>query len=187
MTPPDTNPWARWGWVFAAIWLVFLAYPVLEVLQTDHPLPVQALGISLIAAFAVVYILGFSVWEDRPWLTFGLMVALACGTIPIIGFETIGMTPYLGVYAALQLPPPWWPRVTALIAALPLISLLSDGGLPAFFFLMVWPIIVAMVLVRIFVQAERRADEARAELALVAERERVARDVHDVLGHHSRR
>ena len=36
---------------------------------------------------------------------------------------------------------------------------------------------------RVFGEREQRADGRRAELALVAERERVARDVHDVLGH----
>nr|WP_246416375.1 sensor histidine kinase [Nocardioides luti] len=36
---------------------------------------------------------------------------------------------------------------------------------------------------RVFSELDGRADAARAELALVAERDRVARDVHDVLGH----
>jgi two-component system sensor histidine kinase DesK len=36
---------------------------------------------------------------------------------------------------------------------------------------------------RIFFELDERSEVARAELALVAERDRVARDVHDVLGH----
>jgi two-component system sensor histidine kinase DesK len=36
---------------------------------------------------------------------------------------------------------------------------------------------------RVFSELEEQSEETRAELALVAERDRVARDMHDVLGH----
>lgn len=183
--PPTstTSPWERWAWVFAGIWLVFLVYPVIETFQATESVVVTAVGLTFIAAFAVVYLAGYGWLADRPWLVFGLLVALALATATIIGVEAIGMTPYLGVYSALMLPSPWWPRVTAPVALLPLLSLVAGDGFPAFFFLMVWPIIIGMVLLRVFTEGEHRADESRAALALVAERERVARDVHDVLGH----
>ena len=177
------SPWGRWSWVFAGIWLVFLVYPVIETLQSDHSVAVTALGLGLIAAFGVVYMLGYGALADRPWLVSGLLVALALATVPIIGIEAIALTPYLGVYSALQVPAPWWPWTTTVVALLPLLSLVAGDGFPAFFFLMVWPIIVGMVLMRLFTDGQRRVDASRAELALVAERERVARDVHDVLGH----
>jgi two-component system sensor histidine kinase DesK len=108
---------------------------------------------------------------------------VAGGLVPIIGVEAIGLTPYLGVHSALQIPAPWWPRTTAVVALLPLLAVFSDGGFPAYFFLMVWPILLGMSVLRIFTDREHQAIQARAEHALVAERERVARDVHDVLGH----
>lgn len=188
-TPPPgdvpaspVSPWERWTWVFAGIWLVFLVYPVLETFQATE-MPLTVLGLALIAAFGVVYMLGFGPLSGRPWLVFGLLVALALAVAAVIGVEAIGLTPYLGVAAALMLPSPWWPRVTAAVALLPLVTLVVGDGFPAFFFLMVWPIIIGMVLLRLFGEGEQRADESRAALALVAERERVARDVHDVLGH----
>lgn len=177
------DPWERWGWVFAGIWLVFLAYPVMEVSQTDHDAAVKALTWGFIAAFGIVYMLGFSVLEARPWLVLALLLVLSGATIPVIGIEAIGFTPYLGVASALLVPRPWWPWTTLVIALLPTLSLLADDGFPLFFFLMVWPIIIGMVLLRIFSEGERRAQETQASLAVVAERERVARDVHDVLGH----
>lgn len=180
---PTTSPWERWAWVFAGIWLVFLVYPVIEMFQATGSVVVTAIGLAFIAAFAVVYLAGYGWLADRPWLVFGLLVALGLATATIIGVEAIGLTPYLGVYAALMLPSPWWPRVTTVVALLPLLSLVAGDGFPAFFFLMVWPIIIGMVLLRVFTEGEHRADETRAALALVAERERVARDVHDVLGH----
>ena len=48
---------------------------------------------------------------------------------------------------------------------------------------MVWPLIGFLTAMRVFSELEERSEDARAELALVAERDRVARDVHDVLGH----
>jgi two-component system, NarL family, sensor histidine kinase DesK len=182
-TPPTTSPWERWAWVFAGIWLVFLVYPVLETFQATESAVVTTIGLTFIAAFAVVYLMGYGWLADRPWLVFGLLVALALATATIIGLEAIGLTPYLGVYSALMLPSPWWPRVTLVVGLLPLLSLVAGDGFPVFFFLMVWPIILGMVLLRVFTEGEHRADEGRAALALLAERERVARDVHDVLGH----
>ena len=185
MTPTadPVSPWERWTWVFAGVWLVFLVYPVLETFQATDSMLVRILGLAMIAAFGALYMLGFGLLSRRPWLVFGLLLALGAALIPIIGLEVIGLTPYLGVYSALQLPPPWWPRTTFAIALLPLFSVVAGAGFPTFFFLMVWPIIIGMVLLRVFTEGELRADASRSHLALVAERERVARDVHDVLGH----
>ncbi len=44
------SPWERWGWVVAAIWLVFLTYPVLETFQTDASTPAKGLSLALIAS-----------------------------------------------------------------------------------------------------------------------------------------
>ena len=190
MTPADpsyltspVSPWERWAWVFAGIWLVFLTYPVIETFEATESVPVTVLGLALIAAFGAVYMLGFGWLSGRPWLVFGLLIALALAIATIIGVEAIGLTPYLGVFSALMLPSPWWPRTTIAVALLPLLSMVAGDGFPALFFLMVWPIIIGMVLLRLFTEGEQRAAERRAALALVAERERVARDVHDVLGH----
>ncbi|PUA79868.1 sensor histidine kinase [Nocardioides currus] len=176
------SPWDRWGWVVAAIWLVFLTYPVLEALQTDSSPAIKAVALVLIATFAVVYLLGWSVWSDHALaIWFGLLLLLI-GTVPVIGIEAIGLTPYLGAFSALMVPAPWWRWTTAASALLPILSLVG-GDFPAFFFLMVWPIIGFCTAMRVFSQLQGRAEVARSELALVAERDRVARDVHDVLGH----
>lgn len=183
-TPAPVSPWERWAWVFAGIWLVFLVYPVVETFQaTTDTWPTRVVGLTLLAAFGIVYVLGYGWLIDHPWPVFGLLIVLAAATAPIIGVEVIGLTPYLGVFSALQLPSPWWPRVTLAVAAVPLLSLVVGDGFPAFFFLIVWPVMVAMVLMRVFSEGNHRVAESRAALALVAERERVARDVHDVLGH----
>ncbi len=180
--PAIRSPWEQWGWVVAAIWLVFLAYPVTETLQTDASAPAKALTWALIAAYAVVYLLGWSVWRAHALKIWCAMGVLALATVPVIGIEAIGLTPYLGAFSALMVPSPWWKATTVVSALLPVLSLIG-GDFPVFFFLMVWPIIGFCTAMRVFAGLEERSEEARAELALVAERDRVARDVHDVLGH----
>lgn len=180
--PDLANPWVRWSWLLAAVWLVFLAYPIIEVLQTDLSTPVQVLGVAICLVFGVVYILGYSLLDDRPWLVTAALLLLVAALVPIIGVEVIGLTPYLGMWSALQLPAPWWPWTTAAIAVTPLISLVADT-FPLFFFLLVWPIIAVGVLIRFFAVRGEQHQATLSALALVAERDRVARDVHDVLGH----
>ncbi|ANH37443.1 Sensor histidine kinase DesK [Nocardioides dokdonensis FR1436] len=176
------SPWERWTWVVAGVWLVFLAYPVVETFQADLSWVARGLTLGVLAAFAAVYLLGFAVWRRhalRVWLA---LLALGLATVPGIGIEAVGLTPYLGAFSALMVPAPWWRWTTALSAVLPLVSLVG-GDFPAFFFLMVWPIIGFCAAIRVFGDLDAQAERARAELALTAERERVARDVHDVLGH----
>ena len=59
------NPWVKWGWAFAAIWLVFLVYPIIAVVDADVPVAVQVLGLSCIVGFAVANVLGHSIAPDR--------------------------------------------------------------------------------------------------------------------------
>ncbi len=178
-----TNPWERWGWAFASIWLVFLIYPIVATIEADVATGWTVASFACILGFAVSNILGYSLWADRAWLALGLMGAFALATTPVIGVEALAFTPYLGMLSALQLPDPWWKWATVVMVLLPLLSLAGPDWFPAWFFLMVWPIMLGGVLIRVFGDKAQEATETRNRLALVAERERVARDVHDVLGH----
>ena len=178
------GPWARWGWAMAVVWLGFLFFPVVGVWESDAPAAAKAATIAAIAVFAVLYVLGFSVVPER--LALAVLAAMALcmvATVPVLGIDALGMTPYLGAFSALQVPAPAWKWTTPVTAAIPVLSLLGNDDFPAFFFILVWPIIGGCTIVRVLTEAEMRAGETRSSLALVAERERVARDVHDVLGH----
>ncbi|RYC07329.1 sensor histidine kinase [Nocardioides zhouii] len=180
--PLPANPWVKWGWAFASIWLVFLVYPVIAVLDADVPAAVKALSLLCILGFAVSNVLGYA-RRGNAWLFLGLMLVLALATLPVIGIGVISYTPYLAMLSALELPSPGWKWAVAFWAAVPLLSLLSIDGFPPYLFLMLWPIMLGGVMLRIFGEREHLAHEAQGAYALVAERERVARDVHDVLGH----
>lgn len=181
-TPLPDNPWEKWGWAFAAIWLVFLVFPIIAVAESDAGVPAKVGALLCIAGFAAANVLGYSS-RLSPWWALGAMLVLALATVPVIGIGVISFTPYLAILSALELPAPWWKWAAGLWAVFPLLSLLNIDGFPIFFFLMLWPIMIGGVMLRIFGEREHLAYEARGEHALVAERERVARDVHDVLGH----
>lgn len=181
--PLPSNPWDRWGWAFASIWLVFLIYPVIAAVTADVTLGWRIATLAAIAGFAVANGLGYSVWAGRPWPALALMIGFAAATLPVIGLETLAFTPYLAMLSALELPDPWWKWSVPVWMAVPLVSLLSEDGFPRYFFLMIWPVMLGGMLVRVFSEREAAAIAARGQFALIAERERVARDVHDVLGH----
>lgn len=176
------NPWEKWGWAFAAIWLVFLIYPILSVAESDAPMAAKVLSLLCVAGFAVANVLAYS-HRGKVWSYLGLMVVLALATLPVIGIGVISYTPYLAILSALELPRPAWKWAVGFWVALPLLSLLDIDGFPPYFFLMLWPIMIGGVMLRIFGEREALAHEAQQRFAMVTERERVARDVHDVLGH----
>lgn len=166
----------------AVIWLGFLFFPLAEVWQSDASPAAQLGTLAAIVAFGTIYVGGFTIWERHAlWILAGLAVCMAA-TVPLLGIDALGMLPYVGAYSALQVPAPYWKWTTPLAAAVPTLSLLG-GDFPVYFFVLVWPIIGGCTIVRVLTEAEIRQDATRSSLALVAERERVARDVHDVLGH----
>ena len=176
------NPWEKWGWAFASIWLFFLVFPIVATLDSGAPLAAQVATLACIAGFAVANVLGYSRHRST-WVSLAVMLGLALATVPVIGIDVISFTPYLAILSALELPSPAWKWAVGFWAVVPLLSLLDINGFPTYFFLMLWPIMVGGVMLRIFGEREQLAYAARGEHALVAERERVARDVHDVLGH----
>ncbi|MCF6376025.1 sensor histidine kinase [Nocardioides KLBMP 9356] len=180
--PLPDNPWEKWGWAFASIWLFFLVFPISATLDADAPSLAKAFTLTCIAGFAVANVLGYS-HRRSTWVSLGLMVALALATVPVIGIDVISFTPYVAILSALELPAPAWKWAVGLWAAVPMLSLLDIDGFPTYFFLMLWPVILGGVMLRLFGEREQVAYAARSEFALVSERERVARDVHDVLGH----
>lgn len=179
---PPSSPWQRWGWAMAVIWLGFLFFPVVGTLQADVSTPARVATLAAIGVFAALYVLGYTAWERHALLVLAGLVACGLALVPVLGIDALGVTPYIGAYSALQVPAPQWRWTTPVVAAVPVLSLLGDD-FPAFFFILVWPIIGGCTIVRVLTDAQVRTDADRQSLVLVAERERVARDVHDVLGH----
>jgi two-component system sensor histidine kinase DesK len=177
------------------VWLVFLIYPLLSVVSSPRPAPARVGAVLVLVAFAVVYVRGMAWMDDRerealpfgrtPAFMLGGLVLLAAGTAPVIGLNALGFVPFILSFAMFALPVPW-------AFALGGLGIACSFGLPALlgelagwwsFGLIVVSVVVAAGVIRLVSEQSAAYEQMRERLAVVAERERVARDVHDVLGH----
>ncbi|WP_277834280.1 sensor histidine kinase [Speluncibacter jeojiensis] len=188
----------NYGWLFSAIWLVYLWYPVCAVL--DRPaLWAKAVGVAAIVAFAVVFAATFArVTRYRRalnleppwwvWLSLVAMGALVVALVPLAGQTALTGTIYIATLATMTLPNrSGWSVAAGLVAAILLASAFMDGWESGGFFVVQlllsafagWG--VSMLILRNLELAQVR--EQLSALAVVAERERLGRDIHDILGH----
>ncbi|MBF4161939.1 sensor histidine kinase [Nocardioides acrostichi] len=185
------DPWLRYGWLLWTAWLIFLAFPVLESLA--EPTTARRVG-GLVgtAVFGVLYALAFTVGgamdPDGARRGPAFLVALSAVTVVTalpIGLGVLSFVPFLIALGVFVLVRPWcwwWP--TALIASCLALELLLDPS-TGWLFLDFTLVAVAIGCGAGRFLAGQGDAHARAqeELRVGAERDRVARDVHDVLGH----
>ena len=186
---------------FSAPWLVFLLMPLDSFLTAPELAPVRWTGVALIALFAVVNCSAYAVpwlvpvastvrrsviWTALMILPLAGMAVLTPSDIHVIllGFGTYfvafwifgTIAPYrlrLGVAATIAL-------VCWLIFMVGTgFDVTAHGGISLF----IGAPMVGMLGFSYLIELGERADVARASLALSEEREEIARDVHDVLGH----
>jgi two-component system sensor histidine kinase DesK len=191
---PGRNPWERYGWVVRGVWLVFLVFPVLSLVTEARPWWQTVVGLVLVVVFAVVYIIGSQGLERRPRgaattrrATAYLVVMLACtvGTAPLIGAGSLGFLPFVVAFAMFALPLAWAITVgvvaTVVAGAAAVVTDPGEGTWSVA--IIVFAVGVMTGGVRIVADRGEEYDRLSRDLAIVEERERVARDVHDVLGH----
>ncbi|MGB7448697.1 MAG: sensor histidine kinase [Ornithinimicrobium sp.] len=191
-SPTPKDPWERYGWLMSAVWLIFLVFPLTSVLSSSIALGWQLFGIVDILAFAVVHTMAFIRVESCPTpdarrtlgvTAFGVLTVLAAVMAPIIGWGALGLTPFLVSFSAFF----FRPR-TGVILTMTLLVLAGLGVWQAGPELWIFPGILLMVSVSTHMiaaldQRQREHRELRTQMSLTNERDRVARDVHDVLGH----
>ncbi|MEZ5407875.1 MAG: sensor histidine kinase [Acidimicrobiales bacterium] len=196
---------ARYGWLLAAIWLVFLVFPLAAVWAADDPTPVRVMGTALIGLFAALYIHGFRRQAQRqPWppgpsvgaagvaaadragvAIFAVLVVITVAAQLTVGVAGLGLVSFVVSFAVFHLA--WravWATFAAGLAAVVLVPWWL-GSLAEVWYLalIVFAVGVSTMLVRVVeVHGDERAG-LQTRLAVGDERTRVARDVHDVLGH----
>lgn len=187
--PAQRDPWERFGTVFASVWLSFLIFQLVAAWQAPLHLGWRLLGIALTLAFGVVYVLAIdrvlrndlslSAWS------LGLLVVLAVGTAPIIGLVALGF----GIFCISFTMFAFSPRVSPVVGVALLLAMSGFtvvlGGLQEWWFLLMigLAVLVSTGATRHLGELGERHEAVRRQLALASERERVARDVHDLLGH----
>lgn len=180
--------------LMAAVWLVFLLFPVAGVATSDASAAARAAGMVGLAVFAALDILVIvRLGPPERWGT-GDRVALAgicacclvaIGLVPLLGSGVAGLLPYVVSLTSYALPLRWaWASLVAAIAVAvggPAVS----GDLARW-----WPLTVVVLAVgvlslggRLVESRAQEVQEAREQARIADERDRMARDVHDVLGH----
>ncbi|GAB2915438.1 hypothetical protein GCM10027047_11710 [Rhodococcus aerolatus] len=200
MAPPDPprhEPFARpfwvrnpWMWrVVSAGFLSFLVVAAVDQVRSGDPVALTVLVLAVMTAYGAVYLAALpgEVVGYRDGRTWWVLAALGVTTVALLGPSSIGLLMYALVSAATTLPPSRSIPVVWVTSAGMLLytGLLGDG--PHWAEVSVYGGIGLMLVVlmglRSAVFALRQANEEVARLAVAEERNRLARDLHDVLGH----
>lgn len=190
----QAHPWERYGWVMGGVWLVFLAFPVAAAVDSGRSQSRITGALVLFALFAAVYIHGFisitRAGSQRAVVRSGVahlvgLLAIVVGIHVLVGAPAAGGGPYLVSLAMFSLP--MWSAacVTALVVMGTLLITIQADALGDTWYLTGIVLLVAVTtgVVRFIERRSAIYDELAAELTVATERDRLARDVHDVIGH----
>ncbi|WP_051020452.1 sensor histidine kinase [Nocardia araoensis] len=198
---PDGRRRGWFGAVMSLVWLVYLIGPIRRNWSGgEHARAVAAMVCVL--AFAALIVVAFVVFrryagegvpddlpvDRRAWLLLAAMGALSAAMGALLGGDALPTAIYVAVVAVFVLPL----RTSAVVVvAIMAIMLLAPVAAPAWhlggtpFYLAFIPVAVWLAR-QLGLRGDRLAELARrqrAELEIIEERNRVARDVHDILGH----
>jgi two-component system sensor histidine kinase DesK len=198
VSPPRA---ARFGWVFAAVWLVYLGENLSALLDQPNGWR-RDVGLAVLAGFAVLYLATVSVvrqirndggWRRsgpvvaRIWLGILGMLALTALQVPAIGYHALTCLVYIAACAMMGLAlNQAIPIAVTLVVGAELLVRLVPGWQGNGYGLAVLLGSLASWGIRLAAERQRNlmvAQEEIAHLAVQNERARIASDLHDILGH----
>lgn len=180
--------------VFASVWLMFLIPTLLQVLTGSNASPTdKAWTTACIAIFAVFYFFAFGSVAHVPctrnalprvFARWGVLLGITLASVPALGASAMIFTPYLAAMLGFNLP---------LKTALPTVVATGVIGATAVWiwdpnsldWVAIFVIAISLVLVPLgaFSQHEDSLRDLQHQLELSQQREDIATDVHDLLGH----
>lgn len=182
----------RWsagvGWFFS----VFLVFPVVRLLGGGAPPVVEAVTLGLLAVYALGhFVFAYRFGVGRPGAALAVVAGMAAvlGALWALHGAVVAPTSlFVLTAAAIVLPVRWGAVVNAvLLGGLVALYAVDRGGaftLPLL--ILVVSVTACATTIGVLVRTLEELHRARAEFArfaVVAERERLSRDLHDVLGH----
>jgi two-component system, NarL family, sensor histidine kinase DesK len=190
MTTASTLRRSRW---ISSIWLVYLVFVFVDPYLSRAPPWIWVVSVLTVIVFLPVYFAAFELASSRPRRAIAMAVAMAVVGLAMMPLN-IGMSTFV-TYAAAAAGFVFHRRRDSLLFIVAISAALFAATVaahPPFAYWMPFqPLITLLVGVGNIVAAEerrrsasvRRAQEDVEEMAKLAERERIARDLHDVLGH----
>lgn len=189
-----TEPWDRFAWLMGVVWVFFLYFPLQATFSAGLDQKATAASALSQILFGIVYIVGFiavsrardaeAAWR-RAWPVLVVLALLTVFPLMFVGVEALGVVPFAMAMAMFSTTLRRSLALAGAMFALLVVAVVASGRIGDLWILFVPGVIVMTMtgLVR-WVSERQEAHEAVArQLDLVAERERVARDVHDALGH----
>jgi two-component system sensor histidine kinase DesK len=185
----------RLAWI--SVWLVFLGYPIADILVRDHSTGWLLAAWLSLAVFVGLYLrtmwlaLGGDLRQPPPIANGWLAALIVCTFVVVMVFGAAwgGMIIYLGVATGASLPPRaaliTLTGIAIATVAVGLVAGVSAGDL-AFEVFLTSALGVTMLGARRMLQLIVELRDARDEVARLTaaeQRSRFARDLHDVLGH----
>jgi two-component system, NarL family, sensor histidine kinase DesK len=190
------RPRWKYAWIWAAIWLAYLSQPVLDAWREPDPVH-RWVGLATLLLFAATFIGAFAVMprltRNRESHLGGTILTLVTAVLAIaittlLGEAQLPIFVYVAVLAMFMLPGRWGPvTVVGIIVATAIAQAVVPSWNPDYsvqFQIFVGGL--AMWGVVQLITRNRELDEAHREIARLAveeERNRFARDLHDILGH----
>jgi two-component system sensor histidine kinase DesK len=190
---------ARYGWIFAAIWLFYLSDNIKVLLA--HPEPMARVGgLAAVAAFAALYLYLVALTRTvrrtqqrpRPFLIrarLGLlaMLLLTAAQVPGAGSSALTCLVYIAAFAMVALPlTNAIPLAVLLVIVAEVLPSTVPGWTDKSYGLAVLLGSAATWGIRLAAERQSRLVVAEHEIAALAvqnERARIATDLHDILGH----
>ena len=203
---PRTHDERKIGWIslgFSAPWLIFLGYIYDGLLEPNAPvwkhvyviICLVIFSITDVAAYTVPWVLPVSSYFRRLLLWTALLFVPVCGVMLIAAIPPtdvlIGFTIYFVALWTFSEDIPYSTRIRGAfaIAAVSWIIYMFSDGFPINFAeksrltLSLGAPMIGIMAFSYLIQMSKNADKTQAKLEMVSERERIAHDVHDVLGH----
>ncbi|MEU8709947.1 histidine kinase [Streptomyces sp. NPDC048565] len=193
--PPQGRRQFTMKLLWIGIWLAFMSAPVTDVVSGAHTVTTRVLGGAGLLVFVVVYLVlvfrhtSKALARPRVLWTIAFLAVLALALVVMLGTPWLVLFVYVAVSVGATLPmriAAWLiPAVTAVMVVTGLIA----GHAREIITALVFPALLggfAMTGVRQMVVTTIELREARATVAQLAaneERLRLARDLHDLLGH----
>ncbi len=176
---------------YASVWLGFLAFQLWFLLRGEASAYTKTAGVVLTFAFALIYSFGFGAikyyprgWSphQRFWGFFGLLSSLAVIAIPVFGVFAASFVTFLVAVVAFTRPSPRLMWLVPVICALGCLVLLVFGAAWEYLSLTVFYPLLAVAISWV-TGAEQKRNDLQAALDRANQREKIASDVHDLLGH----
>jgi len=191
------SPWEKFGWVMAAVWLVFLAYPVISLVESSAAQGWVITGWIALCLFIVIYVFGFVngmsfgggglTEPPKPiqWVVFACLPVCAALTIPAVAGNALSFLPFIMSFASYGLTriAHWTVNAVCITITAAVVFLTPDGATYMTVFAIAVMLAVVNTVSTTLIIRSVEAERLSLELATSEGRETVARDVHDLVGH----